>query len=112
MSTDSPPKGVRAFRNLGLIEIRWPDDRVQRIPFKELRAACPCAGCVDELTGVRILDVEAIPVDIAPETIELCGNYALKIKWSDGHSTGLYTWRRLAAIAHSSPGAGGDGGAV
>jgi DUF971 family protein len=26
------------------------------------------------------------------------GNYALKIVWSDGHDTGLFTWERLAAL--------------
>jgi DUF971 family protein len=45
------------------------------------------------------LDVDSIPDDIAPTAIELCGNYALRIDWSDGHSTGLYTWQRLAEIA-------------
>jgi DUF971 family protein len=96
--TTEPPKSIKAFRELRVLEIGWNDGTVQRIPFRTLRSQCPCAGCVDELTGIRTLDVDSIPADIAPARIELSGNYALKIDWNDGHSTGLYTWQRLAEI--------------
>jgi len=101
--TTEPPKSIKAFRDLRVLEIGWNDGTVERIAFKTLRSQCPCAGCVDELTGIRTLDVEAIPEDIAPTKIELCGNYALKVDWNDGHSTGLYTWQRLADIAAAVP---------
>jgi DUF971 family protein len=97
MTTDAP-KSIKAFREERVLEVGWNDGTVHRIPFKTLRGECPCAGCVDELTGIRTLDIAAIPVDIAPIAIELCGNYALRIDWNDGHSTGLYTWQRLAEI--------------
>lgn len=93
------PQSIKALRELRVLEIGWNDGTVRRVDFKTLRSQCPCAGCVDELTGIRTLDVDAIPADIAPVRIELCGNYALKIDWNDGHSTGLYTWQRLAQIA-------------
>lgn len=100
--TTEPPKSIKAYRDQGVLEIGWNDGAVQRISFKTLRSLCPCAGCVDELTGIRTLDVDAIPADIAPSQIELCGNYALRIDWNDGHSTGLYTWQRLAEIGKSA----------
>jgi DUF971 family protein len=93
------PKSIKALRELRVLELAWNDGALQRIPFKTLRGECPCAGCVDELTGIRIINIAAIPDDIAPAAIELCGNYALRIDWNDGHSTGLYTWQRLAEIA-------------
>jgi DUF971 family protein len=96
--TTEPPRSIKAYREQGVLEVGWNDGTLRRIPFKTLRSQCPCAGCVDELTGIRTLDVESIPADIAPTQIELCGNYALRIDWSDGHSTGLYTWQRLAEI--------------
>jgi DUF971 family protein len=102
--TAEPPKSIKAYRELRVLEVGWNDGTLQRIPFKTLRAECPCAGCVDELTGIRTLDVDAIPADIAPSQIELCGNYALRVEWSDGHSTGLYTWQRLAEIGTSASG--------
>lgn len=100
------PKSIKAFREQGVLEIAWQDGRIQRVSFRGLRAACPCAGCVDELTGIRTLEVDAIPDDIAPAKIDLSGNYALKIAWSDGHSTGLYTWKRLAELSGGSQSSG------
>jgi DUF971 family protein len=100
--TDEQPSAIKAFRDDGVLEITWPSLGVRRISFKTLRANCPCAGCVDEFTGIRTLNVDAIRPDIAPARIELCGNYALKIEWTDGHSTGLYTWQRLAQIANNA----------
>jgi DUF971 family protein len=97
------PKSIKAIRDRGVLEIGWLDGTVQSIPFRVLRARCPCAGCVDELTGIRTLDVDSIPGDIAPTKVELCGNYALKIEWTDRHSTGLYTWQRLAEIGRAVP---------
>ena len=41
---------------------------------------------------------EAVPADIHPLDMQLTGNYALKIRCSDGHATGLYTWERLAEL--------------
>jgi DUF971 family protein len=96
--SDEQPTAIKAFREQGLLEITWSAAGTRRLSFFKLRANCPCAGCVDELTGIRTLNVDAIPADIAPTRIELCGNYALKIEWNDGHSTGLYTWQRLAEM--------------
>jgi DUF971 family protein len=53
---------------------------------------------VDEFTGERTLDVASIADDIRIDDMQLVGNYALRIGWSDGHSTGLYTWTRLRAL--------------
>lgn len=92
------PKNIRAIRADGVIEMTWPDGRVVHFPNKLLRASCACAGCVDEMSGRRTLDVHAIPDDIAVASMTPVGNYALKIVWSDGHDTGLFTWERLAAL--------------
>ncbi|MCA9079566.1 MAG: DUF971 domain-containing protein [Planctomycetaceae bacterium] len=92
------PTAVRALRSAGVFEITWPDGVVALYPFKFLRCECPCAGCVNEFTGERILDPATVPADIAPTAVEMSGNYALKIVWSDNHYTGLYTWDRLDAL--------------
>lgn len=98
-----PPKGIRAIRADRVIEITWPDGRVVRFPNKTLRASCACAGCVDEMTGRRTLNIAAIPDDIAVVSMSPVGNYALKIVWSDGHDTGLFTWEKLAALDPNAP---------
>lgn len=106
--TTTPPRNIRALKSEGALEITWPDGPVARLPFHYLRCECPCAGCVDEMTGLRTLDVEGVPRDVHPTSIGFSGNYALKIEWSDGHGSGLYTWSRLRELG---PGAA-EGGAA
>ncbi len=92
------PTLFRAHKAEREFEIAWPDGTAARLPFRTLRAACPCAMCVDEMTGVRIIRLEDVPEDIAPVKLEPAGNYALRIAWSDGHATGIYPWDRLRSI--------------
>ncbi len=66
-----------------------------RFPARTLRLLCPCAMCVDELTNRPLLDPSTVPEDVAPLALELVGAYGLKIRWSDGHGTGIYTFRFL-----------------
>ena len=64
-------------------------------PARDLRLACPCAGCVEEMSGRPLLNASTVPADIRPLSLALVGAYGLKIQWSDGHSTGIYTFDRL-----------------
>ena len=81
------------------LQIVWPDGVDVAVSYRDLRLACHCAHCVDEWTGKPLLDPNAVPQDIAIESMELKGNYAVKICWTDGHDTGLYTWLRLRSIS-------------
>ena len=92
------PTGVQAIKANLAFDISWPEEGVARYPFRFLRIECPCAGCVNEFTGERILDPATIPDDIVPTAVEMSGNYALKVVWSDGHHTGLFTWDRLHGL--------------
>ena len=94
-----PPAHLRVRKSERLLEVEWTAENIARIPFKMLRVSCPCAVCVDETTGERILDPATIPEDISPAKLEFTGNYALKVTWADGHDTGLFTWDLLDEIA-------------
>ena len=94
----TPPRGIKAIRGEGILEIDWDGTRVVRFPFKFLRCACACAGCVHEFTGQPLLDPATVPEDVGIAGIEPVGAYAVKINWTDGHDTGLYTWQKLAAL--------------
>ena len=77
------------------IQIRWSSGEEAVYPARFLRGQCPCATCVDEVTGKRIVGEGALPILVYPTKIEPVGRYAIQIFWSDGHSTGIYTWERL-----------------
>ena len=93
------PKHIRALQQEARLEIEWPNGTIDQFPYRFLRGRCPCAGCVDEMTGVRVVDVENVPAGVKPAALDFAGNYALKIRWDDGHDTGLYTWEYLRELA-------------
>ena len=89
------PRDIKLKRAEGILEISWSDETPRRYCLRQLRCECGCAGCVDERTGVRTLDVDAVPREIFINNMELVGNYAVKLSFSDGHDTGIYSWDRL-----------------
>jgi ATP-binding protein involved in chromosome partitioning len=97
---DVVPKEIRQAgpRTLAIV---WSDGRESRYEVRELRLLCPCASCRDEVTGERLLDPARVPQDVHPIRLESVGNYALKVRWSDGHDTGIYTYRRLLDLGMS-----------
>ena len=92
------PQALRALKDIGAFEITWSDGTSYRLPFKFVRSECPCAECVHEITGERIIRPEWIPDDIVPTELSYAGNYALKIIWSDRHASGIFTWERLHGL--------------
>lgn len=86
------------------LQIEWKDGVVSEYVPRYLRLFCPCAGCVDEMSGVRTLIPESVDANIYPTAIHYIGQYALQFVWSDGHSTGLYTFEYLREIWDAEPG--------
>ena len=88
------------------VRIRWQDGHESIYPARELRLSCPCAGCVDEITGqVRVIGT-SIPQNVKPLKIDLIGRYAISIQWSDGHNTGIYAFDRLRRMCPCCQGQG------
>lgn len=77
------------------IAIRWSDDSETRYTAAQLRRACPCAGCVNEWTGAKMLDDTAVPDDLTITHTSIVGRYALNFHFSDSHDTGIYSFRYL-----------------
>jgi DUF971 family protein len=80
------------------LRITWADGRVCNFDAPALRRACPCAGCVNEWTGERMLRPETISDALSISDMELVGRYALNFRWSDGHATGIYSFRYLREL--------------
>lgn len=89
---------VAIHRSDEAVTITWEEGHVGRYPARELRLACHCAGCREEMTGRALLDPAAVPDGVRPLRVELVGAYAIKIAWSDGHDTGIYTYEHLARL--------------
>jgi DUF971 family protein len=89
-----PPEAIDVTER-GDLRILWRGAPEVTVPAVRLRDLCPCAGCVEEGTGKKLLDPATIPADLRPLRIDAVGNYAVQIQWSDGHSTGIYSWRSL-----------------
>jgi DUF971 family protein len=93
------PYAIRRLDDGALIEIQW-DERghVGRYPALDLRLACRCASCQEEMSGRPILDPATVPPDVRALGLKLVGGYAVHFSWSDGHGTGIYPWEYLLSI--------------
>ncbi len=99
-----PPTNVRALQAEQVLEVTWPDARVDPLSYFLLRGECPCAACRNEWTGERILDPKSIRPDLKLVGMENIGTYALQLSWNDGHSSGLFSWESLRALGEMAPG--------
>lgn len=89
------PKEIRVQKQESLLEMVWADSTVDMLPMFFIRCQCPCAACVNEFTGERILDPATVLPNVGIDAAGFAGNYGLKIGWTDGHHSGIYTWERL-----------------
>lgn len=80
------------------LQIKWNDEHKSEYGAPYLRINCRCAICVDEFTGAKRLRVSDIAEDIRILDLAIAGRYAIRILWSDGHDTGLYTFEHLRDI--------------
>jgi len=81
--------------------VTWADGKKTDVPYREVRLACRCAGCVDEMTGRPILDPKTVPEDLGVREAEEVGHYGIRFEWTDGHGSGIYTWERLRGLGAS-----------
>ena len=80
------------------LTINWSDDAETKYTASSLRRACPCAQCVNEWTGEKMLSDDSIPDDIHFSHISIVGRYALNFHFSDGHETGIYSFAMLRRL--------------
>ena len=80
------------------VKILWKDGHESIYSARDLRLKCPCANCKEEMTGRELVKPELIPEDVHPNALNLVGRYAIRIDWSDGHNTGIYTFEYLRAM--------------
>lgn len=102
------------------VSISYSDDSSISIDSTTLRKNCPCASCLEKrgdtshhnplqskskpTTRTKSL-LKVISATSEEETnlekIWLIGNYALGLKWQDGHDSGIYTFEYLRSLVES-----------
>jgi DUF971 family protein len=85
------------------LTIEWADGHTSRYSTAELRGLCPCARCVNELTGVRMHDPAKVPAELTHQDVRMVGNYALALRFADGHDTGIFPFRFLRSNDPEAP---------
>src|SRR5262245_43520557 len=87
------------------LEVRWSDGKVSRFPWGYLRDLCPCAQCRPELVEKVQKDAGADAADAPPRQVaqlQHVGNYALGVRWVDGHES-ILPWDYLRRLDPELP---------
>jgi len=83
-----------------LLRIDWSDGKSILYDPIQLRQHCPCAPCHSERAQAaaegKVPESSGSPVTVT--AMDPAGNYAYKITFSDGHSTGLFTLALLREL--------------
>ena len=89
------------------VDVTWSDGHTSHYDFPYLRDQCPCALCNDErakkaqIGGSKIGNTVTLPMfkpKVKASGAAAVGNYAIQIRFSDGHATGIYSFEYLREI--------------
>jgi len=92
MSTPQPTEIV-LHQGSRILELAFSDGRTFRLPCEFLRVYSPSAEVRGHGPGQEVLQAGKREVGIT--AIEPVGGYAVRLVFSDGHGTGLYSWEYL-----------------
>jgi DUF971 family protein len=91
------------------LTIQWSDGRVSIYPIAYLRKLSPSAEARELRKEMARNPLTVLPAGAGsggPLTaigLDPVGNYAVRIRFSDGHETGIYSWKYLREIDPNKP---------
>ena len=91
------PLEIKLHQVSKLLEIKFSNLTECMLSCEFLRVHSPSAEVKGHGPGQEILQTHKENVSI--ESIEPVGQYAVKLVFSDGHNTGIYTWDYLYELA-------------
>jgi DUF971 family protein len=104
IQTELDPEHI-AISKSGGIKIDWRDGHHSDYTLGYLRDECPCATCTGahgtEPQKTNYRKQELFPMykpTLKMVSVEEVGQYAIRIHWNDGHSTGIYSFDHLRRI--------------
>jgi DUF971 family protein len=93
-TTPAPqPTGLTVRKQSRVLEVEFDDGAAFSLPFELLRVCSPSAEVRGHGPGQETLQTGQRNVEIAG--IDPVGNYAVKLAFSDGHDTGIFSWEYL-----------------
>ncbi len=111
---DPKPLHLDLKKDRGLT-IAWDDGTASFYSIAYLRKMSPSADNRTLKEQLKKNPLTVLPANVAMQTgpitaidAEFVGNYALRIRFSDGHDTGLYSWRYLREIDPDRARSAGD----
>lgn len=110
MTASDPTTYLTEARRLperAALRLTWSDGHSAELAYRYLRGWCPCAGCQGH--GGATIRHQPPAGPVAAEAIEPVGNYAISIRWSDGHATGIYRYDFLRQICPCAACGGAEG---
>jgi DUF971 family protein len=91
------PSELRVSKDRTVLTVTFPDQQPMELTAEMLRVMSPSAEVQGHSPDQRVLVHGKKDVTIA--SLEPIGHYAVRIIFSDGHSTGLFTWNYLDELA-------------
>jgi len=91
------PSELRVSKERDALTVTFPGNEPVRLSAEMLRVLSPSAEVQGHSPDQRVLVIGKENVTIS--NLEPIGNYAVRIVFSDGHSTGLFTWSYLEELA-------------
>ena len=93
MNAERTPTAITLHQKSRVLEIAFSDGKTFRLPYELLRVYSPSAEVKGHGPGQEVLQTGKRLVEI--RSIEPVGSYAVQPVFSDGHSTGIYSWDYL-----------------
>jgi len=92
-SNSPQPTTITVHQESRVLEIGFDDGKLFRIPFELMRVYSPSAEVQGHGPGQEVLQTGKRNVGI--DSLEAVGNYAVQPTFSDGHSSGIFSWEYL-----------------
>ena len=99
MSSSHFPTEIKLHQKSRVMEIAFSDGRSFRLPYELLRVYSPSAEVRGHGPGQEVLQTGKRAVEI--RSLEPVGSYAVQPTFSDGHSTGIFSWDYLFELGEN-----------
>ena len=99
MPEERLPTEIKLHQKSRVMQIAFSDGREFRLPYEFLRVYSPSAEVRGHGPGQEVLQTGKRAVEI--RSLEPVGSYAVQPVFSDGHSTGIYSWDYLYELGEN-----------